>query len=43
VFSKEEYRTYANAKEEDFEAPVRKKLFCDAQRLKKEGFVPKNR
>ena len=43
VFSKEEYRTYANAKDEEFETPIRKKLFCDVKRLKSEGFVPKNR
>jgi hypothetical protein len=43
VFSKEEYRTYANAKEEDFQTPVRKKLFHDVKRLKSEGFIPKNR
>jgi hypothetical protein len=36
-------REYNNAKEEDFEAPMKKKLVCDARRLLAEGHVPKNR
>ena len=36
-------REYANAKEEDFEAPMRKKLVCDAKKLLADGHVPKNK
>ena len=36
-------RQYANAKEEDFEAPMKKKLVCDAKKLLAEGHVPKNK
>ena len=43
VFSKEEFRHYSNSKEEDFEAPMKKKLVCDAKKLRTDGFVPKNR
>ena len=43
VFSKEEFRHFANAKEEDFESPMNKKLVCDAKKLMSDGFVPKNR
>ena len=37
------HRQYANAKEEDFEAPMKKKLVCDAKKLLAEGHVPKNK
>ena len=43
LFSKAEFRQYANAKEDDFDAPMKKKLVCDAKKLMSEGFVPKNR
>ena len=43
VFSKDEFRSFANAKEEDFESPMNKKLVCDAKKLMSDGFVPKNR
>ena len=43
VFSKEEFRHFANAKEEDFESPMNKKLVCDAKKLMSDGFVPKNK
>ena len=43
VFSREEFRSFANAKEEDFESPMNKKLVCDAKKLMSDGFVPKNR
>jgi len=43
VFSKQEFREYANAKEEDFEAPMKKKLVCDAKKLLADGHVPKNK
>ena len=43
VFSKSEFRHYANAKEDDYESPMNKKLVCDARKLMNEGFVPKNR
>ena len=36
-------RQYANAKEEDFEAPMKKKLVCDAKKLLADGYVPKNK
>ena len=36
-------REYANAKEEDFEAPMKKKLVCDAKKLLADGHVPKNK
>ena len=36
-------RQYANAKEEDFEAPMKKKLVCDAKKLLADGHVPKNK
>ena len=43
VFSRQEFRHYANAREEDFDTPMNKKLVCDAKKLMAEGFVPKNR
>ena len=43
VFSRDEFRSFANAKEEDFESPMNKKLVCDAKKLMSDGFVPKNR
>ena len=43
LFSRKEFRHYANSKEEDFDAPMKKKLVCDAKKLRNEGFVPKNR
>ena len=43
LFSKEQFRHFANSKEEDFESPMKKKLVCDAKKLRTEGFVPKNR
>ena len=43
VFSKAEFRQYANAKEDDFDAPMKKKLVCDAKKSMSDGFVPKNR
>lgn len=43
VFSRDEFRSFANAKEEDFESPMKKKFVCDAKKLMSDGFVPKNR
>lgn len=43
VFSRDEFRHFANAKEEDFESPMNKKLVCDAKKMMSDGFVPKNR
>ena len=43
IFSKSEFRVYANAKEDDFESPMNKKLVGDAKKLMNDGFVPKNR
>ena len=43
VFSKAEFRQFANAKEDDFESPLNKKLVCDAKKLMTDGFVPKNK
>ena len=43
VFSKTEFRHYANAKEQDFETPMSKKLAGDAKKMMNDGFVPKNR
>ena len=43
LFSREQFRHFANSKEEDFESPMKKKLVCDAKKLRTEGFVPKNR
>ena len=43
VFSRSEFRRYANAREEDFDSPIKKKFVCDARRAMADGFVPKNR
>ena len=43
IFSKSEFRVYANVKEDDFESPMNKKLVGDAKKLMNDGFVPKNR
>ena len=43
IFSEAEFRKYANAKEEDFESPMKKKLVGDAKKMAADGFVPKNK
>ena len=43
VFSRTEFRQFANAKEDDYESPMNKKLVCDAKKMMSDGFVPKNR